>query len=279
MPKILAVHGIGNQYRGENQIRADWLPALQDGLARAGHCLNQESDFNCAFYGDLFRPSGKAMEEFFDASDIDDDWEKQLLAAWWAEAASVDPEVSAPDDQTKSWGMSVVQSALDALSHSRFFAGLAEAALIADLRQVRRYLREPALRSEARNRVIKALGDETSVLIGHSLGSVVAYEALCSLPNNPVQTLITIGSPLGIRNLIFEQLQPAPTPGIGQWPTGVKRWVNIADRGDIVALVKQLASRFGPGVVDHLVDNGAQAHDADRYLCSKELGDAVATGL
>lgn len=219
------------------------------------------------------------MEEFFDASDIDDDWEKQLLAAWWAEAASVDPEVSAPDDQTKSWGMSVVQSALDALSHSRFFAGLAEAALIADLRQVRRYLREPALRSEARNRVIKALGDETSVLIGHSLGSVVAYEALCSLPNNPVQTLITIGSPLGIRNLIFEQLQPAPTPGIGQWPTGVKRWVNIADRGDIVALVKQLASRFGPGVVDHLVDNGAQAHDADRYLCSKELGDAVATGL
>lgn len=219
------------------------------------------------------------MEEFFDASDIDDDWEKQLLAAWWVEAASVDPKVSAPDDQTKSWGMSVVQSALDALSHSRFFAGLAEAALIADLRQVRRYLREPALRSEARNRVIKALGDETSVLIGHSLGSVVAYEALCSLPNNPVQTLITIGSPLGIRNLIFEQLQPAPTPGIGQWPTGVKRWVNIADRGDIVALVKQLASRFGPGVVDHLVDNGAQAHDAGRYLCSKELGDAVATGL
>jgi pimeloyl-ACP methyl ester carboxylesterase len=131
----------------------------------------------------------------------------------------------------------------------------------------------------ARNRVIQALGDDTSVLIGHSLGSVVAYEALCALSHNPVQTLITIGSPLGIRNLIFEQLQPAPMSGIGQWPTGVTRWVNIADQGDIVALVKQLASRFGPGVFDRLVDNGAQAHDAGRYLCSKELGDAVATGI
>jgi hypothetical protein len=279
LAKILAVHGIGNQYRGENQIRADLLPALNDGLARAGRRLNEESDFTCAFYGDLFRPSGKALEEFFAASDIDDEWEKQLLAAWWEEAARVDPEISGPDDQSKAWGMSVVQSALDALSHSRFFAGLAEAALIADLRQVRRYLREPALRSVARNRVIQALGDDTSVLIGHSLGSVVAYEALCALSHNPVQTLITIGSPLGIRNLIFEQLQPAPMSGIGQWPTGVTRWVNIADQGDIVALVKQLASRFGPGVFDRLVDNGAQAHDAGRYLCSKELGDAVATGI
>lgn len=278
MPKILAIHGIGNQYRGENQIHADWLPALQDGLARAGRCLNQESDFACAFYGDLFRPSGKAVE-YFDASDIDDEWEKQLLAVWWEEAARVDPKVSAPDEHHKGWGMSIVQSALDALSHSRFFAGLAEAALIADLKQVRRYLKEPALRSEVCSRVIKALGDDTSVLIGHSLGSVVAYEALSSLPTNPVKTLITIGSPLGIRNLIFEQLQPAPTAGIGQWPCGVNHWVNIADRGDIVALVKQLASRFGPGVIDRLVDNGAQAHDAGRYLCSKELGDAVATGI
>jgi hypothetical protein len=84
---------------------------------------------------------------------------------------------------------------------------------------------------------------------------------------------------MGVRNLIFEQLQPGPIDGVGQWPTGLKRWVNFADRNDIVALVKELASRFGPGVSDRLVDNGAQAHDAGRYLCSKELGDAVAAGV
>jgi hypothetical protein len=27
------------------------------------------------------------------------------------------------------------------------------------------------------------------------------------------------------------------------------------------------------------VENGAQAHDAKRYLCSREVGDAVAAGL
>jgi hypothetical protein len=90
---------------------------------------------------------------------------------------------------------------------------------------------------------------------------------------------VTLGSPLGIRNLIFEALDPAPQNGTGVWPPGIKQWVNIADSGDVVALVKDLASRFGPPVTDRLVDNGAKAHDATRYLTTRELGDAVAIGL
>jgi hypothetical protein len=280
MTRILAVHGIANQYSGENQIRSDWLPALQDGLSRAGKRLEDETMFSCAFYGDLFRPSGQKLhDQFQDSSDINDEWEKMLLACWWKEAARIDSGVPRPDGQSKSWGVSIVQSALDALSHSKFFSGLAEAALIADLKQVRIYLKDPQLRSEVRKRVIVSLGSDTRVLIGHSLGSVVGYEALCIAPNHSVRTFITIGSPLGIRNLIFEQLEPPPVDGVGKWPTGVRQWINVADRGDIVALRKQLASSFGPGVTDRLVDNGAKAHDAGRYLCSKEVGDAVATEI
>jgi hypothetical protein len=44
-------------------------------------------------------------------------------------------------------------------------------------------------------------------------------------------------------------------------------------------LVKQLGSRFGRRITDRLIDNGAKAHDATRYLTSKELGDAVASAL
>jgi pimeloyl-ACP methyl ester carboxylesterase len=152
-------------------------------------------------------------------------------------------------------------------------------ALIGDLKQVRRYLREPEIRTAARQRVLEALGPNTRVVIGHSLGSVVAYEALCAAPEQPATTMITIGSPLGIRHLIFDQLEPAPQEGLGHWPAGLARWVNIASPDDIVALEKKLATRFGPGVVDQLVENGAQAHDAKRYLCSREVGDAVAAGL
>jgi len=279
MAKIIAVHGIANQFLGEQQIRVHWLPALKDGLARSGHSLANDEEFTCAFYGDLFRPKGKSLGGYFDASDIEDDWEKEMLAAWWEEAAKVDPAVSSPDGKCKSIGMSAVQNALDALSNSKFFAGLAESALIFDLKQVRLYLRDPYIRNEARQRVLKALGADTRVLIGHSLGSVVAYEALCMSPKHQLHTFITLGSPLGIKNLIFEKLLPEPQGGIGQWPPGLKYWFNIADSGDIVALVKNLANRFGDGVKDQRVDNGSNAHDAARYLSSKEAGDAIATGL
>ena len=50
-------------------------------------------------------------------------------------------------------------------------------------------------------------------MVGHSLGSVVAYEALCAHPEWPVRALVTLGSPLGIRNLIFDRLVPAPAAG------------------------------------------------------------------
>jgi hypothetical protein len=55
--------------------------------------------------------------------------------------------------------------------------------------------------------------------------------------------------------------------------------VNVADRGDVVALVKQLAGRFGARVADHQVDNGARAHDASRYLTALETGRGIAAGL
>jgi hypothetical protein len=280
MAKIVGVHGVGHQFKGENTLCDEWLPALKDGLLRTGHRLDSEADFVCAFYGDLFRPTGKsAISPPYDRTDINEKWEQELLEVWWREAARVDPAVRGPDESTKMSVPSIVQRALNALSQSRFFAGLAERALIYDIKQVRRYLHDPKVRHETRARVQRAIAPDTQVIIAHSLGSVVAYEALCATPDCPVSIFVTLGSPLGIRNLIFEALDPAPKNGMGVWPPGITQWVNIADSGDVVALVKELASCFGPQVVDRLVVNGAKAHDALRYLTTRELGDAVALGL
>lgn len=281
MARVVGVHGVGHQFSGENTLRAVWLPALKDGLARAGRRLDSDDDFACAFYGHLFRPHGKAPAQNppLDASDAISQWERDLLELWWHEAARIDPAVCAPDAHTKAGAHNLVQRALNALSYSRFFAGLAERSLLFDLKQVRRYLHEPEIRREACASVEQAVGPNTAVIIAHSLGSVVAYEAICTHPEWPVKTLVTLGSPLGIRNLIFERLIPTLSRGIGVWPKGIKRWINIADKGDVVALVKELGSCFGSGITDCLINNGAKAHDATRYLTSKELGDAVACGL
>jgi hypothetical protein len=277
MSLIVGVHGIGQQFKGENLIRAEWLPALKDGLARAGLGLESDDDFVCAYYGDLFRPGAKAALDLpLSAADVRDGWEVELLEQWWREAARTDPRVLPPDARTKIGVPNFVQRALDALSQSKFFVGLAERALIYDLKQVRLYLNDAKVRAEALARVEKTIGPDTKSIIGHSLGSVVAYEALCAHPEWPVRSFVTIGSPLGITNLIFDRLQPNPQNGVGAWPGRIVQWVNIADRSDVVALVKELAKRFGHKVTDFLVDNGARAHDASRYLTTRELGDAVA---
>jgi hypothetical protein len=282
MPLILGVHGIAQQFKGPNVLRDEWLSPLRDGLLHAGVELRQDSDLICPFYGDLFRqPGTKAVGiPLYDASDVNDDWERELLEVWWREAALVEPgRVTAPESRTKGRTAHFVQRALDALSHSQFFAGLAERALIFDLKQVHSYFREYSIREAVRQTVVEVVGPDTRVIIGHSLGSVVAYECLCAHPEWNVQTFVTLGSPLGIRNLIFDRLQPPPQDGLGAWPGSVKRWINIADRGDIVALVKNLGDAFGEKVESHLINNGAQAHSILPYLTAKETGHAIAFGL
>jgi len=99
-----------------------------------------------------------------------------------------------------------------------------------NLKQVRTYVTELDVRQKAIGRVANVVTHKTRVLVGHSLGTVVAYEALCAHPEWPVTTLVTLGSPLGIRKLIFDRLQPPPErdgmsgrvggPGRAEWPRG-----------------------------------------------------------
>ncbi|MFC8721123.1 hypothetical protein ACFUEL_27410, partial [Kitasatospora sp. NPDC057198] len=107
------------------------------------------------------------------------------------------------------------------------------------------------------------------------------YEALCALPGHGVRALVTIGSPLGVRNLVFDRLQPAPGPaGTGAWPGGeALAWTNLAATGDVVALVKDLRPLFGGRLRAGVLENGAHAHDATSYLTDALCGAAIAEGL
>jgi hypothetical protein len=134
--------------------------------------------------------------------------------------------------------------------------------------EVATYLTDPVKRDQARRAVAGAVRrNRPRVVIAHSLGSVVAYEALWSDPALKVDLLLTLGSPLGMRNVVFERLLPAPVNGRGGRPPGVARWVNIADKDDIAAIPPQLCDSFAGVDVEELVNlDWIDFHTAEKYL-------------
>ncbi|MFE0774488.1 hypothetical protein [Streptomyces sp. NPDC058861] len=281
MSRVVLVHGIAQHVKGPETTARAWLPALNDGLRLSGADALPPQDVSVAFYGDLFRPSGhRALgEPPLTASDVLPGLEDDLLLSWWRGAADAEPRVPGPDVPARLRTPRVVQRALNALSHSSFFTGLSESAMIGSARQVRRYFDDAEIRHAAGDRLARAVTPDTSLVIAHSLGSVVAYEGLCARPHLHDLALLTLGSPLGVRGMVFDRIRPAPQGGRARWPVPVKRWTNIADSGDAVALVKELAPAFGSRIQDVTVHNGSRAHDVQPYLTARETGLAIAEAL
>jgi hypothetical protein len=281
MAKILCIHGIGQQLKGERIVVNEWRDALRDGMSLAGansEELPGDQDITVSFYGDLFREeSTKGFEESFRFADINEGLEADLVRAWLQVAKTTlpsDGEWGPNADLKSGWQRETVQRLAVALLSYRFFADLSEKFFVGALKQVTRYFGDADIRRAARQRFATHLTGETRLVIAHSLGSVVAYEALCQAESKLAPTFITLGSPLGLPNLIFDRLQPAPTEGKGVWPGGVRSWTNISDPHDIVAAVKELSTLFA-GVRDLRVSNEALAHDVSPYLTAKTTGAVI----
>ncbi|MGH8904505.1 MAG: alpha/beta fold hydrolase [Egibacteraceae bacterium] len=149
------------------------------------------------------------------------------------------------------------------------------------LTQVTRYLTDKQVRDYALAQVAKLIDPETKVLLGHSLGSVVAYEAAHQL-NRPLPLLVTLGSPLGLRTIVYERLQPQPP----SFPPAVFRWVNLSGRDDFIAAAPDLTALFAPTRPAHahleggwIVDTGTKPHDAAFYLTKQETGRPIGQTL
>jgi hypothetical protein len=285
MAAIVGIHGIAQQFRGGYQLGTVWFDALRDGLVAAGYRVAADAlaagDLRVAYFGDLFRPTGAmaAQEPPYAAEDVHPGLERDLLAEWYRAAVVQDPSLGPPPGAMGP-GKAAAQVMLAQLARSATFARIAQRALIGNLKQVTTFLTDTATKQTVLNRVQDQISANTRVVIGHSLGSVVAYEYLCHDRPASVELLVTLGSPLGIPNVVFDKLTPAPVGQAGVWPGTVARWTNVADPDDIVALRKDLAPIF-PGIVaeqgvaDCLVDNGDEPHAIDRYLNARQTGSAL----
>jgi thiaminase II len=306
MAVVVMVHGIGQEQRSADTLEDEWLKNLAGGVRTAGYddladrlwrlrAGSQGLDARMVFYGDLFLTPGQQGDEPGALSLQQQQLAGSLAQEWLRIAAA---RSSNPADQQEAarqlalleaqgepmgW-QERMRTLMNALARIPWFAhasmgvaGLYRRALV----QVTRYLTDEELRRAVLDRVAKLVGPETRVLIGHSLGAVVAYEAACLL-DRPLPLLLTLGSPLGLRTIITEQVRPQPP----RYPPRVQRWVNVADRDDLIAakpdLEKLFTSSLPEGAVleDGItVDNGAEPHSAAFYLTKREIGKPLGETL
>jgi hypothetical protein len=305
---IILVHGIAQEQSGADALEATWLPALASGVRAAGFPIIADRfwrerptpngiDTRMAFYGDLFLRPGQQGLDPGPLSDVEAALAEQLVEVWLGRAAE---RASQPREKltaarelaatrgslgTAQGPGEVVRLSLKSLAKLRFFApygmAFAETFVNRSLAQLTRYLTDQSIRSTAQDRVKSLIGPETKVVIGHSLGSIVAYEAAQQL-SAPLPLLITLGSPLGLDTIVYPRLRPQP-PG---FPMLVQRWVNVADRDDFISAETNLTNLFNTGIPDgavfeggYTVDNGAQPHRADFYLSKVEVGRPIGATL
>jgi hypothetical protein len=278
---VIGVHGIMNQQSGRHQLIAEWAPALADGLERAAGHQVPAPELDIAFYGDLFLPSrsGEAVKGPADEAAWLTDEDADALAPFAQEVAGTPGIGPLPGEGLPSKGRTSVplplQQTLRALDR-RLGSTRASLLFLGELKQVRRYLLDPGIKAEADNRAEKAVTRDGRVVIGHSLGSVVAFEFVRQHPDYPVDLLLTLGSPLGLRTI--QSLMPDPGYGADGLPRNVARWVNLHDPRDPVACAGGL-SGFWRGVSDRTVDNQGDAHSVTRYLGKREAGATVLRAL
>src|SRR4029450_4080928 len=112
----------------------------------------------------------------------------------------------------------------------KYGGAMSRAAIESFSRDVFLYTTRADVREEIDRIVANSLTEKPTVMVGHSLGSVVGYSVLRSdrrLLHIPLY--LTVGCPLGIR-AIRDQFRPL------QYPLPVKEWFNAFDTRDVVGL-------------------------------------------
>lgn len=295
--QLVLIHGRAQQRRDPVALKEQWLSALDMGLRKSGLSLSAGCAVQLAYYGDtLYQltagipPQAAARVVLRGAAD-DPAWQ-QFLAAATAEAQQrlgiTDAEVAAaaglpPTERGPlnwPWTLAILR-VLDQRLPGASSTGIALA-----FHDVYQYLTNPGIRAEIDEGVSVALTRGTEiVVVGHSLGSVIAYSLLRregSAQGWQVPLLLTVGSPLGVTAVRQAVRSLAPL----QCPECTSGWFNALNPGDPVALVPLTPEHFPicppePRIVNYTTvgNRTSDRHGIRGYLSDAEIARQVHAAL
>jgi hypothetical protein len=285
--RLLLIHGRAQEGKSSETITQEWMTVLRRGFKELGVAEPPNLKIDAPFYGDKLAELVKKRnlpqaDHVATRGETADSYEKFLEEV--ATQVSSDGTVThreiedemGPGPETRgveNWGW--VQAIIRIID--RHTPGVSEFSIGQLLRDVFVYVNDGPVRKAINKIVADQLTGEPTVVVAHSLGTVVGYEVLRNHAGNSVPRLVTVGSPLGIR-AIRDRLA---TPLV--MPAGVVDWYNAFDDRDVVALYPLDADNFGikppienyPFVKNH-TDN---RHGIDGYLDDLKVAAHIAKAL
>lgn len=285
--RLVFVHGRSQEGRKPAEIQDEWLGALREGAASNSKTLPAGLQVELPFYGDRLEEFTK-MSKIPLASDIkarggpetdeflqfQAELAEEIRVAKGITHEQVNAEISSDIRQRGVENWEWVQAIIAAIDkHSE---GLSSAALELVTRDVFLYTNYPVVRDEIDKIVRSSIDESPTIMIAHSLGSVVAYSVLQTDTRALNVHLITIGSPLAIR-AIRRRFSPI------SFPPRVQSWRNAFDVRDVVSLFPLDKNNFDVapaienfGEVKNKTDN---RHGIIGYLDDKTVAGWILAGL
>ena len=247
--QLVFIHGRAQEHKDSVKLKADWLKALNDGLVKSGLQLPiAETSVRFPYYGqtlyDLVSNAAVVAEVVVRGAATDPEAAFQLAVLKEVQNelgisdAEVDQLLAVEVKQRGVLNWEWTQAVLRAID--RKVPGGSAASIALATRDVYQYLKNPVIRKSIDDGVKQALNQQPSVVVSHSLGTVVAYNLLKREGETTgweVPLFITLGSPLGV-TAIAAAMAPL------EHPYCVGKWFNAMDDRDVVALYPLTKKHF-----------------------------------
>jgi hypothetical protein len=246
--RLLLVHGRGQAGLNPDTLKAAWMATLRRGATALGRTVPADLDVAFPFYGDVLdqytralaippagvEPRGDQVDEEFLKFQADFIEEARKRAG--VTDAQIESEYGPNPQERGPLNWAWVQATLRAVDKYGF--GFNKVTLETFTRDVYLYTRRAGLRDDIDAIVAAKLTAEPTVVVGHSLGSVVAFSVLGRDTRAlRVPLYVTVGCPLAVRG-IRDQFIPLRSP------KPVAGWYNAYDTRDTVALYPLDAGNF-----------------------------------
>lgn len=255
---IIGIHGLANKPPADEKTRW-WKAAIAEGLARNERLVDPAFKFEFVYWADL-RYEAPLSEDENHEPYRPYDGSGPLPCGDEAPTITV-KDVLAP-----------VYAGIDRIEEATGLTPVDDIILEHRFDDLWHYHAEQGFARDVQARLIKrlrAFRHDRILLVAHSMGSVIAYDALRLLeledPSLRVEHLVTAGSPLGLAKV---KLKIEAEHGALRVPNNVSTWTNLADGEDVVAVMGALDAAFGPSdygveLVDRRVANNYRRPDRE----------------